>query len=211
MAYKALLQDITKICLSMERDPKEVKVVVASKYFSKEQIQHFYDCGVRHFGENRVQEALEKIKGLPQDITWHFLGHLQTNKVNKVVGSFSLIHSVDSLKLTEKINQASETKQKILLQIKTSTEESKTGFLESEFIDALPKIEQMEHLEVCGLMTVAQKGELFLAEKSFKALQDLKKKYGKPSWELSMGMSQDYSVALKYGATLLRIGRKLID
>lgn len=201
-------QRLKAVCEKAKRDFKEIKLVVASKYFSQDQIRTFYDAGVRDFGENRVQDFLAKKEALPRDIHWHFLGHLQKNKVNKIKDEFALIHSIDSFELAEKISKSIENSQNILLQIKTSDEETKTGFSIENFKSALPKIEKLPHLKVRGLMTVASKED---PRKGFRKLRELKEEYGHEDWELSMGMSQDYPIAIEEGSTMLRIGRTLIS
>ena len=191
---------------------RSVTLVVASKYFSKEQILKLYQMGQRDFGENRVQDALEKIRELPKDITWHFIGHLQKNKVGKIVDQFDLIHSVDSTLLAQKISDKSTKVQKVLLQINVSEESSKGGFFIDEFLKALPEIEKMKHIQVCGLMTIGahveDKGQI---QKTFKRLADLRKELQRPEWKLSMGMSSDYPLAIREGADFLRIGRRFLE
>lgn len=191
----------------MGKTRENITLVIASKYFSVEQILKLYDMGQRDFGENKVQDALHKMMHLPKDIRWHFLGHLQKNKVNKIVNLFELIHSVDSLELAQKINDRSKGRQNILLQVNTSREESKEGMTPEEFVQVFKAIEGLEHIYVQGLMTLAplhQNEEVI--RKTFRDLKILKDQYGNPSWHLSMGMSQDYPIALEEGTDILRLG-----
>lgn len=207
--YQTLLKEVYETCEKTHRDIQSVQIIVASKYFSVDQMRSLYEEGVRDFGENRVQDALEKIPQLPQDIRWHFFGHLQTNKINKIKGLFSLIHSIDSLKVAQKLDQISH-KQAVLIQIKTSDEPTKTGFTEKEFIEVLPKLKALKNLEIKGLMTVAPKGDLQTSKKAFERLLALKNQYGEPTWGLSMGMSQDFEEAINCQATWIRVGRRLL-
>jgi pyridoxal phosphate enzyme (YggS family) len=192
------------------RDSKSVRFLIASKYFNPEEILHFYNEGVRDFGENRIQEAEKKMGQLPKDIRWHFLGHLQSNKVSKVKGNFFLIHSIDSLELAQKCSKSFERPQPILIQVKTTDESTKTGFDPDELKSNFSLLSALENLEIKGLMTLGPKEHTEeKVRESFRLLRKLKEEIGESSWELSMGMSQDYPIAIQEGATLLRIGRLL--
>lgn len=195
---------------SKEVDQKGVRFLIASKYFSTDEILEFYQQGVRDFGENRIQEALKKIEALPKDIRWHFLGHLQSNKISKVKEKFCLIHSIDSLEIAQKCSKAFTQEQAILIQVKTTDEETKTGLNLEEFKRVYKELVKLPNLKVSGLMTLAPRGgDEVKARASFKMLKELKEQFGDKDWELSMGMSQDYPIAIEEGATLLRIGRLL--
>jgi len=146
---------------------------------------------------------------LPDDIRWHFLGHIQSNKISKIKNRFSLLHSIDSLSIAQKLSSSIENKQSVLIQIKTSLEPSKTGFSPLEFKEKYNQLMKFDHLEIKGLMTVAPIGEEKETRAAFKTLRLLKEEFQKESWELSMGMSVDYKIAIEEGATLLRIGRLL--
>lgn len=203
--------EIKKALEKSKRSGDSVELVIASKYFSIEQIMSFYQEGHRCFGENKVQDALKKMENLPCDISWHFIGHLQKNKVNKIVDKFDLIHSVDSYELAEKISEKSKRVQKILLQVKTSFEESKSGFLPKELLEDLPKIDALKNIKVCGLMTMApHTDDISKVQESFRTLNEIRKNLGKKEWLLSMGMSQDFHYAIEQGANLVRIGSSLI-
>lgn len=196
----------------LAKSKKQVNLVVASKYFNIEQIRKLYGMGQRDFGENRIQDVLEKIPQLPSDIRWHFIGHLQKNKINKAIDLFYLIHSVDSIELAQKISERSSHPQKILLQVNTSLEESKNGFSIEDCQKAIPIISQFSNIEICGLMTMAP----FEASKdkireTFAKLSQIKDSLGKKHWHLSMGMSQDYEIAIEEGADIVRIGRRFLD
>lgn len=209
-----LCGEIAAECARAGRELSEITTVAASKYADADGIREAYDAGLRDFGENRIQEALAKMESLPDDINWHFIGHLQRNKVTKVVGKFGLIHSVDSLRLAEKINQVAgdrELIQRVMLEINISGEETKFG-LDSHGIEELAAgVSTMANIELTGLMTMAP----FTADESvvrgvFRALRELRdtlsEKIGKPLPNLSMGMTNDWRIAVAEGATHLRIG-----
>ncbi len=190
-------------------------VVAVSKGRSPKQIMELYERGCRDFGENRVAEALEKMEQLPQEIQWHFIGKLQRSKVSKIIGRFALIHSVDSLELAEKIAESSSVAGKvtsILLQVNTSEEASKSGFSVEECKALFSTLDQLEGIKIQGLMTIAPLTEE--RERIIRCFQDLRKLQGELQRRLplmSMGMSQDYDIALEEGANLLRIGSALFD
>lgn len=201
----------------------QVKIIAVTKYYGVDRLIEAYDVGLRDFGENKVLDAINKIESLPQNIrddsTFHLIGHLQSNKVKKAVKYFDIIHSVDSLKLAQKIDveaKAINKCQKILLQVNYAKEESKTGFSVEELFEAYPKIQKLENVKIEGLMTMAPKS---MSESGLYALFDgvkklkfeLNSKYEDSIEELSMGMSQDYLVAVKCGSTMIRLGKKIFD
>lgn len=190
------------------------QLVVVSKEATLDQILEAYRAGVRDFGESRLQDALPKIENAPKDIRWHFIGRLQKNKVAKVVGTFALIHSVDTLDLAEKISEVSlkrHCKTPILLEANTSGEHSKAGLTPSEWKKSLPHLLELQGIEIHGLMTMAPlTSDESVIRKTFSELRhlrdDLQDLSGLALPTLSMGMSHDYLIALQEGATLLRIG-----
>ena len=180
-----------------------------------------YEAGLRDFGENKVQDALKKIENLPEEMknnsTWHFIGHLQSNKVRKVVGKFDYIHSVDSLELAKKISGVAQEigiVQKILIEVNISQEKSKFGMTKDETEKFFENLKNCAGIEVCGLMTMAPHtpNEVFL-KKVFTNLYDLSYnlqcRFGKELKELSMGTSSDYEIAVKCGSTMVRLGQRL--
>lgn len=201
--------------------PPQVTLVAVSKFQPLEYILSAYEAGQRDFGENRPQEFAQKVSQMPQDVRWHFIGHLQTNKVKLVVGKAVLIHSVDSLRLLQAIQnraQALSVVQPVLLQVHLAEEETKTGFLPSELQACLQnkeiRVDLFPNLRFCGLMTIASltadseriKSE-FLQCKAL--LENIKAKYFAqvPEFkELSMGMTGDYAIALDCGSTIVRLG-----
>ena len=201
--------------------PCKPNIIAVTKYFDEKAIICAYEAGLRDFAEARVNDAIPKIEALPEEVrknsTFHFIGHLQTNKVAKVIKYFDFIHSVDSLHLAQKISQeALKTGkvQKIFLEVNFANEEQKFGFskdgLEREFKELI----KLPNLSIQGLMSMsplgAEENFLFNLFSEVKRVQEyLEKQYGLQMPDTSMGMSQDYLVAVKCGATKLRIGRKL--
>lgn len=203
-------------CERAGREPGEVTLIAVSKTKPVSMLMEAYDAGPRVFGENKVQEILEKLPQMPEDCVFHMIGHLQTNKVHQVVGKVSMIHSVDSLRLAEKIEKESEKKgivSDILLEVNAAREESKFGFFLEETEEAVKAIAAFPHVRVKGLMTIAPNVEN--AEDNRKVFQDLYQLYvdiksknidnGTMS-VLSMGMTGDYEVAIEEGATMIRVG-----
>ena len=190
---------------------KKVKIVVVSKTRSKKEILDIYNKDHRDFGENKVQEILEKHEKLPNDIRWHFIGHLQTNKVKYIIPFISLVHSVDSLKLLKEINKRAKAKNKIincLIQVKIANEESKYGFKINEISDVMNYASELEHIIIKGLMGMATNTDNNnLIDKEFKLLNTEFKKYKSKIFNvLSMGMSNDYKLAINNESNLIRLG-----
>ena len=191
--------------------------VAVSKTKPIKDIEKIYNLGHKDFGENKVQELELKHSNLPKDIKWHMIGHLQTNKVKKVIPLVSLIHSVDSLKLLKTINKESKKINKItdcLIQINISNEDSKYGFLEDQ-LDFLNKnsLNEYQNIRIRGLMGMASfSNDKSKVEKEFdflKGIFDSKKKKLSDFDILSMGMSNDYEIALEAGSNMIRIGSKI--
>ena len=195
---------------------KKVKIVVVSKTRSKKEILGIYNKDHRDFGENKVQEILEKYEKLPKDIRWHFIGHLQTNKVKYIIPFISLVHSVDSLKLLEEINKRAKAKNKIincLIQVKIANEESKYGFKINEISDVMNYASELEHILIKGLMGMATNTDNNnLIDKEFKLLNTEFKKYKSKIFNvLSMGMSNDYKLAINNESNMLRLGSIIFE
>ena len=203
--------------------PYNPTIVAVTKYFDESQILKYYEIGFRDFGENRVKDAVEKIKKLPEEVIknsrFHLIGHLQTNKVKLAVGSFDLIHSVDSLKLAQAISEEAKNKgivQKILLQINNANEEQKSGFspleIKQQFVDIL----KLDNIKVCGVMNMApihsSDENLHKLFGNIKQIYDeLQSEFGVELNQISMGMSNDFKIALEEGATIIRLGRILFE
>ena len=196
------------------RSAKEVKLVAVSKTYPPEIIREAIEAGQQCFGENRVQDALPKIDALPSDLEWHLIGHLQTNKVRKVIGRFALFHGVDNTALALQMNRiAGEfgVTANILLEVNVSGEESKFGFTPTSLSSALEDLISLPHLRIEGLMTMAPFSENpEYARPVFEGLRKLRDALsaasGHPLKELSMGMSGDFEEGIAEGATIVRIG-----
>ena len=196
-------------------DGKNVRIVAVTKYYDENAIINAYRAGLRDFGESRALESVEKINKLDDEIrqksTYHFIGHLQTNKVKHVVGFFDYIHSVDSLKVAKEIAKCAAEKgivQKILIQVNVADEKSKFGIAPLQTDYLIKEISKLDSLKIEGLMNIAplidDEKEL---RKYFSQMRKLKERYGLK--ELSMGMSNDFKIALEEGATIIRLGRTL--
>ena len=190
---------------------KKVKIVVVSKTRSEKEILDIYKEGHKNFGENKVQEILEKYEKLPKDIRWHFIGHLQTNKVKYLIPYISLIHSVDSLKLLKEINKKAKAKNKVidcLIQVKIANEDSKYGFNINEVSNVLNYALELENVSIKGLMGMATNtNNNNLIDKEFKLLNTEFKKYKSKDFDvLSMGMSNDYKLAIINESNMIRLG-----
>ncbi|MEY8308987.1 YggS family pyridoxal phosphate-dependent enzyme [Erysipelotrichaceae bacterium 51-3] len=203
----------TKLIEERLADPR-AKLVAVTKKHTKEEVDELYRLGVRTFGENRVQEFLEKYD---PNYDWHLIGHLQTNKVKYVVGKVSLIESVDSLKLAKEIEkQAAKLGivQDILVEVRISRQdENKTGLDPDQLDDLLEEISKMPHLRLCGLMTIASNtDDQALIAHEFDTMKEMfdKEKAKYPTMTiLSMGMSHDYQLAIEHGSSQVRIGTAL--
>ena len=214
--YREIRERVDAACLRAGRKPEEVTLIAVSKTKPAEMIQQVYQAGARDFGENRVQELLEKEPLLPGDIRWHMIGHLQTNKVRQIVGKVCLIHSVDTLHLAEEIQKESEKRgicTDILLEVNAAREESKYGFFLEEAEEAAVRIGQMPNIRIRGLMTIAplvrcgeENREVF--RNLYKLYVDMKTKNidNGTMTELSMGMTGDFETAVEEGATMVRVG-----
>ena len=199
------------------RDPQDVTIIAVTKTVGIDDIRDALSVGLREFGENRVQEFLGKY-GLFPDADWHFIGSLQTNKVKDVVGRAALIHSVDSLHLLAEIHKRADevdVVQPVLLQVNVSGEASKHGFESGDVREALIEASGMAAVEVRGLMTMAPLGRPEDARWVFRELRELRDSLREMPLnsveldELSMGMSNDFRVAVEEGSTMVRVGRAL--
>lgn len=195
--------------------PKNVTLVSVSKTRTVEEIKAVYDVGERDFGENKVQEMMDKYEQLPKDIRWHLIGHLQRNKVKYLVGKVHLIHSLDSVRLLEEIEKQFEKnglEANTLIQINIGREESKTGILLENLDELLTACEECQYVKVKGIMATIPIGDeessMYYFSKTKEIFEELKgKKYKNITMEtLSIGMSNDYKTAIKAGSNMVRIG-----
>lgn len=194
-----------------------VTLLAVTKTFPVETIQHAYDLGLRAFGENRVQEANSKMDALPSDIQWHLIGQLQTNKINKVLGKFILIQSIDSLHIAQGLSaRLAGESQDVLLEVNTSGEVSKSGVAPEQALAEAKAVAQLPGLNLRGLMTVGPlTDEKRKQREAFKKLKGLfetisSKEFAGDGFSiLSMGMSSDFETAIEEGSTLVRVGSSL--
>lgn len=205
----------------IENDLKDYNAMLlaVTKKHGINEIKEAYDYGLRDFGENKVQELLEKKRLLDSDINWHLIGHLQTNKVNKIVGEVKLIHSIDSIKILKKVNHRAKALgiiQDCLIQVNVSREETKSGIFKEDIENFINKAKDLDSVCIKGLMTMAPntKDEL-LIRNCFKDLKKIFDKLSNLSYNnidmvfLSMGMTNDYKIALEEGSNIIRVGSKI--
>ncbi len=212
--YNKIKSHIREIAASTGREHEKIKIVAVSKIFPAATVQKAIDSGIWLFGENKVQEAKGKIQELNGEFSFHLVGHLQSNKAKDAVKLFDVIHSIDKVSTAERVN--SEAKkiskiQKILIQVNTSGEETKSGVDPEEVFDLCSNIIGLDNIEVLGLMTIGPfTDDEQSIRKSFKILKnlldDINSKLGFNLQELSMGMSSDYPIAIEEGATMVRVG-----
>lgn len=209
-------KEITEACSRAGRDRNQVSLIAVSKTKPVGMLQEAYDAGIRNFGENRVQELMEKMPVLPADIRWHMIGHLQRNKVKYIVGKVWMIHSVDSLELAEEISKEAVKKQvtvRILLEVNVAEEESKFGVTVQEALGLAEAAAKLPGIRVEGLMTIAPYTEVPEENRIyFQRLKQLSVDIYDKNIDnvnmnvLSMGMTGDYSIAVEEGATYVRVG-----
>jgi PLP dependent protein len=206
-------QRIFDVCAKRKIDSSKITLLCVTKGRSLEQILAVASFGIDHFGENRVQEAIEKYKLVPQ-AHWQMVGHLQSNKVKDALTIFDLIHSIDSVSLAQEINRQAikiDKVQDILLEVKTSPELRKFGFKPEVLEEACGQIAKLGNIKIKGLMTIAPLVDnANEARPYFSRLRQLRDKLN-PAWLLSMGMSADFEVAIEEGADIIRLGRAIFE
>jgi pyridoxal phosphate enzyme (YggS family) len=213
----SIQQRILAACNRCDRAPDSVTLLAVSKTHPPETILAAADCGQLLFGENKIQEAKAKIPLCPGKCRWHFIGHLQSNKVRDAVELFGMIQSVDSLTLAREINKRCEQAAKkipVLLEVNVAGEASKSGYQPEELLTELKELNKLPRIEIQGLMTVPPWApEMEKVRPHFRRLRELKLQceeiLGAPLPHLSMGMSGDFEVAIEEGATVVRIGTAL--
>ena len=202
---------ILHACIRAGRDRKEISLIAVTKTHSVEVIQEAYDLGIRDFGENKVQELVKKKDLLPADIRWHLIGHLQSNKAKYIAPFIQCVHSIDSVETARELSKRAEQHSRavdVLLEINVADEVTKEGIAVSEAKVLLPLIfEQATSLNIKGLMTVAPFVDPQKVRRYFCELRELRDELGLT--ELSMGMTNDFEVAIEEGATMIRIGSAL--
>ena len=213
---KHVHSNIETACKISGRNPEEVTLISVSKTKPVSMLQEAYDAGERFFGENKVQEIMDKYPQLPDDIHWHMIGHLQRNKVKYIVDKVAMIHSVDSLRLAETIEQEAAKHNvvvPILLEVNVAQEESKFGLTVSEVLPLVESIAAFQHIKIMGLMTIApfvddpeENRPVFRQLKKLSVDIAAKNINNVTMSVLSMGMTGDYQVAIEEGATMVRVG-----
>lgn len=214
--YLKIRQSVCNACHESGRDGSSCTLIAVSKTKPVDMLKEAYDAGCRDFGENKVQEILDKCDLLPSDIRWHMIGHLQTNKVKYIIDKVALIHSVDSLKLAREISKQALKKNvlvPILLEVNVAEEESKYGFTKECVMDAVGEIASLPGIFVKGLMTIApfvenpEENRIYFQQLRQISVDILSKNIDNVSMDiLSMGMTGDYLVAVSEGATCVRVG-----
>uniref|UniRef100_A0A7C4TJN2 Pyridoxal phosphate homeostasis protein n=1 Tax=candidate division WOR-3 bacterium TaxID=2052148 RepID=A0A7C4TJN2_UNCW3 len=205
-----------RISISAERahrNPEEITIVAVTKTVSVEKIEEAINAGIKIIGENRVQEAKEKFTLIGNKVQWHLVGHLQTNKVKDAIKIFSLIHSLDSLKLAQEIEKRAEKSVDCLIEVNTSKEPTKFGIKPEELFEFYESIKDFKKIKVLGLMTIGPGWAITDPESSrpcFKLLHDLRDELSQSFDQqfpiLSMGMTSDFEVAIEEGSNMIRIG-----
>lgn len=213
---KSVEEEIKKSCEKSGRNREDVTLIAVSKTKPVETLQEAYNLGVRVFGENKVQELVDKYDALPKDIHWHLIGHLQRNKVKYIIDKVDMIHSVDSIRLAETIEKEAAKhgkKVNILIEVNVAREESKFGLLPEEIDAFVEEVSHFSHIQVMGLMTIAPFVENPEENRPiFEHLRKLSVDIAKKNIDniimsvLSMGMTNDYQVAVEEGATMVRVG-----
>lgn len=216
---KEIQNEIKDVCNKVGRSADEVKLIAVSKTKPYTDIEEALKSDCLDYGENKVQELDQKYDLLPKNINWHMIGHLQRNKVKYLVGKTKMIHSVDSLRLANQIEKEFAKKDiiaNVLIEVNMAGEESKFGIKPEDTENLIKEISQLQHVKVCGLMTIApytlnpEDNRIY-----FKKLRELSVDIGSKNIdnvtmsELSMGMSGDYKVAIEEGATMIRVGTKI--
>ena len=214
--YQEVKQIVIQSCINASRNPDDVTLIAVSKTKPVEMLKEIYDSGCRHFGENKVQELMDKYEQLPKDIKWHMIGHLQRNKVKYVVGKTFLIHSVDSLRLAEEISKEAVKKNvdvDILIEVNVAMEESKFGTTLEQAIELTEQIAQLPNIHIKGYMTIApfvenpEDNRVYFKKLKQLSVDITQKNIDNVSIDcLSMGMTNDYEVAISEGATYVRVG-----
>jgi PLP dependent protein len=215
--YEQIKQLINETCFKVERNPEEVKVIAVTKYVSTERALEALEAGIINLGENRDDGLLKKWEVLQDKPAWHYIGSLQTRKVKNIINIVEYIHSLDRISLAEEINKRAGHKIKCLVQVNVSGEESKHGLSPEEALVFIESLRKFENISVEGLMTMAPfTNDEDQIRGCFRKLRDLRDQVQAlnlnyaPCTELSMGMSNDYVIAIEEGATMVRIGTALV-
>lgn len=214
---QSIEQRIEQACIRAGRKKNDVKIIAVTKYVTVERAEEALEAGINHLGENRDDTFLTKYDSIKDEAIWHFIGTLQTRKVKNIIDQIDYIHSLDRISLAEEINKRAKKKVKCLVQVNVSNEATKHGLKKEEVIPFIHKCEQYEMIEIVGLMTMAPLVEnQEIIKHTFQGLKNLQEEIKKlqlpyaPCTELSMGMSNDFEIAILEGATMIRIGTALV-
>ncbi|GLB61243.1 YggS family pyridoxal phosphate-dependent enzyme [Cytobacillus sp. NCCP-133] len=215
--YNQIRSAIQEACEKANRKPEDITVIAVTKYVSVERALEAIEAGVRHLGENRDEGLLAKWEVLGDKPTWHFIGTLQTRKVKNIIDKVDFIHSLDRISLAKEIDKRAGRKINCFVQVNVSGEESKQGIEPEDLFEFISKLAEYKNLHIIGLMTMAPfTSDEDLLRSCFRKLKDLQSKVRDlnyefaPCAELSMGMSNDFSIAIEEGATMVRIGTALV-
>lgn len=210
-------QNIEQACKRTGRNSSEVKIIAVTKYVTAERAKEAFDAGIIHLGENRDEGLIEKWNSLGDRPTWHFIGTLQSRKVKNIIDKVSYIHSLDRISLAREINKRSTERIPCFIQVNVSKEESKHGISAVSVLDFIQELKSFEHIYIVGLMTMAPlTDDETVIRNTFRGLKQLQQEVQAlnldyaPCQELSMGMSNDYEIAVEEGATFIRIGTSLV-
>ncbi len=211
-----LRMQIDRCAARVQRNADEIQIVAVAKAFPAASIEEAISCGIGIIGENRVQEAIEKYRIIGDRVTWHMVGHLQTNKVKDALKIFSMVQSLDSLRLAQEIEKRASTKVDCLIEVNTSGERTKFGLSPNDVLDFYGRLSAFRHVNIQGLMTIGPGWAVEDPEASrlcFRILrglqEELAQEYDRPFPILSMGMTSDFEVAIEEGSNMIRIGTAL--
>lgn len=209
--------NITRACDKVNRQPAEITIIGITKYVDVEKTKELYDVGITNLGENRPEGLLHKITNIDEEVSWHFVGTLQSRKVKDVLGHVSAIHSLDRVSIAKEINKRASTVMDCFVQVNVSEEDAKHGLKVDEVVSFIEQLQAYELVRVVGLMTMAPNTDDKSAIRSvFRRLAEVREEVQQqryphaPCEFLSMGMSNDYEIAIEEGATHIRVGSKLV-
>lgn len=218
--WRAVQNNIAQACKNGSRHPEEIHVIAVTKYVDQQRMEEAFDAGLKHVGESKAQDASRKWDQLGHRGIWHFIGHLQSNKVRDIIGKFTYIHSLDRLSLAKEIEKRASTLDVVVpcfAQVNVSGEDTKHGLSPEEVEEFIGQLARFPHIKVIGLMTMAPYYEVPEETRPvFRRLKEMQLRLQEKEWshapltELSMGMSNDYQVAVEEGATFIRLGTTLV-
>ncbi|MGE6258671.1 YggS family pyridoxal phosphate-dependent enzyme [Heyndrickxia sporothermodurans] len=212
-----ITEDINSACKTANRNPSEIKIIAVTKYVTTDRAKEAIESGIIHLGENRDDGLLNKWETLGDQAIWHFIGTLQTRKVKNIIDKVTFIHSLDRLSLAEEINKRTSKPISCFVQVNVSGEDSKHGINPENVLNFIQQLKELHHIKIIGLMTMAPfTDDEEILRNCFRGLKKLQLNIqalqleNAPCTELSMGMSNDYKIAIEEGATFIRIGTSLV-